>query len=148
MDIFYLREQLIHDYRAYTSSFVQIQDQRIREHVEQSLRAGALWPEPLIQLNPAFEPGAWIDDLVQTGVLHEECHRIFRRDKDKQDSTNAGTPLRLHRHQTEAIQTARGGHHYVLTTGTGSGKRRHTHHIAFRGDAATRVAVVSARGVV
>jgi len=122
MDIFYLREQLIHDYSAYTSSFIHIQDQRIREHVEQSLRAGTLWPEPLIQLNPAFEPGAWIDDLVQTGVLHDECRRIFRRDKDRQDSTNAGTPLRLHRHQAEAIQTARGGHHYVLTTGTGSGK--------------------------
>lgn len=122
MDIFYLREQLIHDYSAYTSSFIHIQDQRIREHVEQSLHAGALWPEPLIQLNPAFEPGAWIDDLVQTGVLHDECHRIFRRDKDKQDSTNVGIPLRFHRHQTEAIQTARGGHHYVLTTGTGSGK--------------------------
>lgn len=55
-------------------------------------------------------------------MLHDECHRIFRRDKDKQDSTNVGIPLRLHRHQTEAIQTAREGHHHVLTTGTESGQ--------------------------
>ena len=46
MDIFHLREQLIHDYSAYTSSFIHIQDQRIREHVEQGLRAGVLQQFP------------------------------------------------------------------------------------------------------
>ena len=30
--------------------------------------------------------------------------------------------LRLHQHQREAIEAARTGHSYVLTTGTGSGK--------------------------
>ena len=30
--------------------------------------------------------------------------------------------LRLHRHQREAVEIARDGHSYVLTTGTGSGK--------------------------
>ncbi|HEY6408162.1 MAG TPA: DEAD/DEAH box helicase, partial [Ktedonobacteraceae bacterium] len=33
-----------------------------------------------------------------------------------------GRPLRLHRHQSEAISVARSGASYVLTTGTGSGK--------------------------
>ena len=46
MQIFQLRDQLIHDYAAYTKSFIQIRDQQIREYVEQSLDAGVLWPEP------------------------------------------------------------------------------------------------------
>ena len=46
MQIFQLRDQLIRDYAAYPKSFIQIQDQRIREYVEQSLDAGVLWPEP------------------------------------------------------------------------------------------------------
>jgi hypothetical protein len=120
MEIFQLRDRLIRDYATYTSSFIQIQDQRIKAYVDQSLHTGVLWPEPLIQLNPSFAPGEFIDELVQTGVLHPECSRIFR--KDKHNSASAGNPLRLHRHQSEAIHTAKGGNNYILTTGTGSGK--------------------------
>jgi ATP-dependent helicase YprA (DUF1998 family) len=122
MHIFQLRDRLIEDYAAYTSSFIQIRDQRIREYVDQSLNAGVLWTEPLIQLNPSFEPGAWIDELVHAGVLHQECGQIFRREKERGGSPSEGKPLRLHRHQAEAIRIAQGGHNYVLTTGTGSGK--------------------------
>src|SRR5262249_43704069 len=67
----------------------------------------------------SFESGAAIDDLVAEGVLHPECGRIFRL---KPEPLSPGQPLRLHRHQTEAIHTARTGSPYVLTTGTGSGK--------------------------
>src|SRR5215204_5075448 len=84
-----------------------------------SLDEGLLWPDPLIQLNPSFEAGESIDELVDEGVLHEECARIFRVKKDPHDP---GKDLRLHRHQSEAIRTARAGRNYVLTTGTGSGK--------------------------
>ncbi len=122
MHIFQFRDQLIYDYAAYTASFIQIRDQKIKEYVEQSLDAGVLWPEPLIQLNPSFEPGEWIDEFVTAGVLHQECSRIFRKDKENRECLGKGRPLRLHRHQSEAIRTAQGGHHYVLTTGTGSGK--------------------------
>ena len=122
MQIFGLRDQLIHDYTAYTASFIQIKDDKIREQVERSMRAGLLWPEPLIQLNPSFAPGESIETLVKDGVLHQECSHSFRRDKEKNNVTNPGTTLRLHRHQSEAIRIANAGHHYVLTTGTGSGK--------------------------
>jgi len=70
-------------------------------------------------MNPSFEPGAWIDDLVQEGILHEECSRIFRIKDTPEDE---GKPLRIHRHQSDAIRAARTGKNYVLTTGTGSGK--------------------------
>jgi ATP-dependent helicase YprA (DUF1998 family) len=78
-----------------------------------------LWPEPLIQLNPAFEPGESIGELVARSELHPECSRIFRR-KLRPDAV--GDPLRLHRHQSEAVRVARTVLPYVLTTGTGSGK--------------------------
>ena len=119
MNIFAFRRRLIDDYAAYTRSFLQIRDPHLREFVEGQLQASVLWPEPLIQLNPSFEPGATIDELVDDGVLHPECRRIFRI---KPEPQGEGQGLHLHRHQTEAIRIARNGHPYVLTTGTGSGK--------------------------
>ncbi len=119
MNVFNLRDQLIAHYSDYVRSFIQIRDEKIRTHVEQRLEEGMLWPEPLTQLNPSFEPGAWIDDLVDAGVLHSECARIFRI---KQDAEDTGRKMRMHKHQEEAARTGRLGESYVLTTGTGSGK--------------------------
>ena len=119
VDVFELRKRLVSDYQDYVTSFVRIKDARVGEHVQKSLEEGLLWPDPLIQLNPSFEAGESIDELVKEGVLHEECLRIFRTSKDQDEH---GEPLRLYRHQSEAIRTARRGENYVLTTGTGSGK--------------------------
>jgi ATP-dependent helicase YprA (DUF1998 family) len=119
MNVFELRERLVEDYRSYVSSFIEIKDVRIGEYVRNSLDEGLLWPEPLIQLNPSFEAGEWIDELVNRGELHEECRTIFQV---KPEPRGEGKRMRLHRHQAEAVQTARSGHNYVLTTGTGSGK--------------------------
>jgi ATP-dependent helicase YprA (DUF1998 family)/very-short-patch-repair endonuclease len=79
-----------------------------------------LWPDPIVQLNPAFQPAGTVDDLVDEGLLHQRCSDIFRREKTPADPI--GKPLTLHRHQREAIEVARTGGDYVLTTGTGSGK--------------------------
>lgn len=120
MDVFAFRDALVGDYRRYAESFLTIRDPRIGEHVRQELDAGLLWPDPRIQLNPSFEPGGWIDELADRGTLHDECRRIFR--KGKEGPGDSGSPLRLHRHQADAIEAARTGASYVLTTGTGSGK--------------------------
>ncbi|MGD0310456.1 MAG: hypothetical protein ABSC02_14365, partial [Acidobacteriota bacterium] len=64
MNVFELRDRLIHDFACYVSSFIQIRNPRIAQHVDRSLADGLLWPEPLIQLNPSFEPGDRIDDLA------------------------------------------------------------------------------------
>jgi ATP-dependent helicase YprA (DUF1998 family) len=119
MNVFELRRRLIDDYGAYVRSFISIRDERIRERVDRDLDEGLLWPHPRIALNPAFAEGAWIDELVRQGVLHPECGGIFRIKPTSQD---AGSGLKLHKHQLDAVHAARAGRNYVLTTGTGSGK--------------------------
>lgn len=85
MNVFDLRNRLVDDNADYTRSFIKIADPRINDFVEKQLREGALWPEPLLQLNPAFLPGGAIDDLVADGTLHPECARIFRIGKSATD---------------------------------------------------------------
>jgi hypothetical protein len=64
MDVFDLRERLIRDCAAYVHSFIQIGDRRISETVDRLLAEGALWSDPLIQLNPSFAPGGSVADLA------------------------------------------------------------------------------------
>jgi ATP-dependent helicase YprA (DUF1998 family) len=120
MDVFEVHEQLIQDYRAFTSGFTEIHDDAIRAHVEQRLSRGDQWPDPYLSLNPNFASGGSVSDLVREGLLHPECERIFRIGKG--DAERPSQVLDLHHHQREAIEIARRGHSYVLTTGTGSGK--------------------------
>jgi hypothetical protein len=98
MNVFNLRDQLVGNYSSYVKSFININDEAIQSHVGQRLDEGMLWPEPLIQLNPSFEPGAWIDDLVKEVVLHPECSNIFRKDKKP---NSIGQKMRLHKHQED-----------------------------------------------
>lgn len=118
MDVFALRQRLVDDYSTYASSFIEIADPHIRDHIDVTFQQGIFWPEPLIQLNPSFQRGASIDELVSQDILHAECQHIFRKGKDRGDSK----PLILHQHQLDAIRIAQQGNNYVLTTGTGSGK--------------------------
>lgn len=118
MDVFELRKRLTEDYADYASSFIEIRDERISSEVHDSLDTGLFWPDALIQINPTFETGGSVDQLIEKGLLHRECSRIFRKGK----TDGAGAPLYLHRHQRDAIEAARQGHNYILTTGTGSGK--------------------------
>jgi len=109
MDAFALRKQVIQEYSSYVHSFLRIRDLRIENFVSKRLEEGALWPEALLQLNPAYESGPTVSDLTAQGILHPLCSAIFG-------------DTRLHRHQHEAILAAQQHEHFVLTTGTGSGK--------------------------
>lgn len=112
-----MHRRLIHDYRSFTEGFVDVRDKRIADVVADQSAEGAQWPDPWLSLNPSFEPGGRIDELVQSGLLHPECERIFRI----KDATGS-SPITLHRHQRQAVEVAGTGASYVLTTGTGSGK--------------------------
>lgn len=63
MNVFELRNRLITDYGHFVRGFMHIQDARIRDKVEEELRTGLLWPEPLIQLNPSFSQARIGDPL-------------------------------------------------------------------------------------
>ena len=117
MEVFKFRNRIVADYHRYVSSFISISQPRLREFVDDAFQSGKLWPDPLIQLNPTFKRGKSVDDLVNEGVLHPECSKIFRRDKTR--ALGSGEPLLLHQHQEDAIRRASAARNYVLTTGTG-----------------------------
>ncbi|WP_255027138.1 DEAD/DEAH box helicase [Rhodococcus sp. GA1] len=120
MDIFDVHRQLVDDYRSFTTAAVDVRDPRLKQHVDELVARGEQWPEPWLALNPLFARGGAIGDLVTEGLLHPECERIFR---PKSDSSDRGArAITLHKHQREAVEAARTGLSYVLTTGTGSGK--------------------------
>jgi ATP-dependent helicase YprA (DUF1998 family) len=113
MNVFKLRDNVIEDYHQYVRSFLNIQDERIHEFVEKELERGALWSDPLVQLNPSYEMGKPVSEFVAENTLHPLCEKIFQKN---------GNPFKLYRHQERAIRIAAEKKHYVLTTGTGSGK--------------------------
>ncbi|MCL5052791.1 MAG: DEAD/DEAH box helicase [Gammaproteobacteria bacterium] len=119
MDVFQLRDRMVEEYENYVMSFLAIGDSRLAAEVKRELDSGLLWPEPRIGLNPSFASGGRIIELVDEGLLHPECNRIFQI---KNEAGDVIAPLELHQHQREAIEVARSGANYVLTTGTGSGK--------------------------
>lgn len=120
MDVFDVRERLIDDYRSFTTAFVDVHDPRIKQYVEDQLAKGDQWPEPWLSLNPTFETGGSVRDLVDEGLLHAECDRIFRVKENIADT--GARAITFHKHQRDAIEVAGSGKSYVLTTGTGSGK--------------------------
>lgn len=113
MDVFKLDQAVIHDYEQFARSFTEIRASDIETQVEAEYAGRRFWPEPLVSLNPHFEPGARVDVLAESGDLHPHTPAIFRVD---------GTPITLHRHQTQAAAKAIAKQSFVVTTGTGSGK--------------------------
>jgi len=77
--------------------------------VEDSLSEGRLWPQPLLQFNPAYEQTGTVDEAVSEGLLHDDTRHIF-------------TGYSLYRHQRQAIELGVRGTDFVVTSGTGSGK--------------------------
>ena len=109
-DVFRLRDRVIQEYRDYVESFVHVLDPRIDQFVRERLAEGELWPEAVLQLNPAYEPGPTLGELAARGAISADTARFF------------GPGLRLHRHQAEALAAAGRGDNYIVSTGTGSGK--------------------------
>jgi len=113
--IFDLHESVVGDYRDFVHSFIQIADDRAREFIEQTLlEEERLWPEPLLQLSPAYKRAASVDELAARELIHPETARIFRMPDNR--------PFQLYQHQVDAIEKASRGESFVVTSGTGSGK--------------------------
>lgn len=119
MDVFSYRDNIVENYRSFTTSFTKIKSLDIKAFVSEQYASGRYWPAPLIQLNPHYVPGSSVSQLVDGGVLHPTCKDIFRFGRNE---GNPGLSAQLHRHQQDAVKIAHNEESYVLTTGTGSGK--------------------------
>jgi hypothetical protein len=115
MNIFDIHTDTLNRYGRYVSSFITIADPQIESFIQRELyEERSLWPDPLVQLNPAYERVSTVDALSATGQLHPDVAEIFR--------TGSGQSFHLYRHQVEALTHAADKQPYVVTSGTGSGK--------------------------
>jgi hypothetical protein len=69
---------VLEDYKSFVQGFLNIRDPEVLEKVEQEVENGLMWPEPWLALNPAFQGGGTVNDLVERGLLHPGCREIFR----------------------------------------------------------------------
>ena len=73
MSIFDMHAAVIRDYRRYVQSFLSIADPNIRAFVDAELEKGdRFWPEPLVQLNPAYredELDFYLKDIKAKAIL-------------------------------------------------------------------------------
>ena len=113
MNVFDLDRSLVADYEHFARSFTQIRADDIRQQIDVIYAGLRFWPEPLISINPHFERGATIEELVADGSLSPETGSVFRID---------GKGITLYRHQAQAVAKAAAHQSFVVTTGTGSGK--------------------------
>ena len=66
-DVFALRDSVVQEYRDYFESFDHILDSRIEAFVRDKLAEGELWPDAVLQLNPAYAPGPTLGELAARG---------------------------------------------------------------------------------
>ncbi|MFH1930936.1 MAG: DEAD/DEAH box helicase, partial [Pseudomonadota bacterium] len=109
MNVFDTHNQIVDDYARYIRSFINISDTEISRKVEDSLSEGRLWPQPLLQFNPAYEQAGTVEEVIASGLLHDDARHIFGG-------------YSLYRHQYEALELGVSGTDFVVTSGTGSGK--------------------------
>ena len=109
MNVFESHRQIVQDYASYIRSFLNIADPQIQSVVDEELSKGKLWPEPLLQFNPAYKLAGSVDSLARAGTLHPSIANIFKG-------------YSLYQHQVEAIKLGIAGKDFIVTSGTGSGK--------------------------
>ena len=101
-DVFGLRDHVVHEYREYVESFIHIRDRRIERFVQDMLARGELWPDAVLQLNPAYELASSLGELAADSLIGKETARFF------------GPSIRLYLHQAEAVVAARKNEPYLF----------------------------------
>ena len=104
---------IIESYARFSKSFSTIRAPDLYEAIERKYVEGHFWPDALLSLNPHYEAGPIIAELVDSGDLCPETARVFRF---------GSRPIKFHRHQGQAVAKGQAGQSFVVTTGTGSGK--------------------------
>lgn len=115
MNIFELDRSLTERYAQFARSFCEIRAPEIYEQVSAIYGEKRYWPEALVTINPRYEAGKNVQELVDDGVLDPALAEIFAFGRER-------TPITLHKHQQRSITKAQSKEDYIVTTGTGSGK--------------------------
>ena len=102
MDVLLTHKQVVEDYASYIQSFLNIADPAIRSTVENKLAEGRLWPEPLLQFNPAYESAGTVEAVASNGTLHSAIPDILRG-------------YSLYKHQVDAIKLGTGDRDFIVT---------------------------------
>lgn len=108
-DFFKLHSQIMEQFKAFSQSFVDIEDPQILKELEKYGNDKSMWPEPLIQFNPSYQEGAAFSDLISEGLFDPRMDKIF-------------TGFHLYKHQEEALRLGANGKDFTVTSGIGSGK--------------------------
>jgi hypothetical protein len=77
-NVFEIRDKAVEGYSNYIRYSLKISDERLKKLVhEEYFDKGIFWPEPLVQLNPNYEFGQPLSELVKKGKIHPECINFF-----------------------------------------------------------------------
>lgn len=115
MNVFDLDKNVIRTYESFSRSFARIRADDLQSQISRIYDQGTFWPEPLLGINPHYLHDRRIDELTASGDLDPALASIFAKGNPRQ-------PIRLYRHQAQAIAKAKTGQSYIVTSGTGSGK--------------------------
>ena len=97
MDVFDLDRSLIGDYERFARSFTEIRARDIKQQVDVLYGSRRFWPEALVSLNPHFEPGPTVEELVREGVLHPHTAAVLPAGLRRRADPPASTPTREYR---------------------------------------------------
>src|SRR5260370_25987847 len=104
MTVFDTHAKIVDDYASYIRSFMNIGDPESRQTVDEALGEGKLWPEPLLQFNPAYE--------LAGSILANKVAKVSKKPAAVAESGFDGLlKLRqLHRELDLAVRDAYGWH--------------------------------------
>jgi len=83
MDVFDLDRRVVREYSDFARSFTKMRSADIRDHIDEQYSSDRFRPEPILQLNPHFQVGTSVRDLVAGGLLHADTAKFFRQPSPK-----------------------------------------------------------------
>lgn len=105
-------------YRGYISSTIHFARRDLQDQLESLIgEAGYLAKGPYLEAAPPYQGASTVRELVSSGGLCKSMLLLGDGNVRKFDPDR-----KLYLHQVRALQKARAGKNYIVTTGTGSGK--------------------------
>lgn len=125
MNAIQMTEELRENYVKYlmTTFDISVMDQSLADALRQKLTApGGLFQGPYLELNPPYQTGSTLRDLVREGVLDEGLCRI-REDIARPEEQPLPPDRPLYLHQEQAVRrVVTANRNLVVASGTGSGE--------------------------